>query len=105
MPTNTTVIYPSFYRIFECRSGRWFLKHMEHFYSSCKATVNREDPSIYGVTEQAVVVELFRINGGKSGYYLANFKDRKYYYCGMTLESVKATLLNLGIGRVDPVES
>lgn len=58
----------------------------------------------FGLTEQQVVIELFRINGGKPGYYLANLRDRKYYYCGLEWEDIKTTLQNLGIGRADPVE-
>lgn len=48
-----------------------------------------------------VSIELFRINGGKAGYYLADIKDKKYYYCGLEWEDVKAKLLEIGIGRRD----
>ncbi len=50
-----------------------------------------------------MVIELFRINGGKSGYYLANIRDKKYYYC-IDRDGVKTKLFELGIGRVDPME-
>jgi hypothetical protein len=48
---------------------------------------------------------LFRINGGRQGYYIANIKDNKYYYCGVEWEGVKAKLQELGIGRPDPIEN
>lgn len=59
---------------------------------------------MYGISKQQVVIELFRINGGKLGYYLANLRNKKYYYCGIEVQDVKAKQLNLGIGRADPVE-
>ncbi|MHC5860321.1 hypothetical protein [Nostoc sp.] len=50
------------------------------------------------------MVELFRVNGGKSGFYLANIQGKKYFYCGQKWEDVKAKLRSLGIGRDDPME-
>jgi len=35
---------------------------------------------------------------------LANIKDKQYYYCGKNWEDVKAQLIEVGIGRPDPVE-
>jgi hypothetical protein len=40
-----------------------------------------DDWTNYGITEQKLVIELFRQYGGKLGYYLANLKDKKDYYC------------------------
>jgi hypothetical protein len=57
------------------------------------------------LTKIKVLVELFRINGGKHGLYLADIRDKKYYYCGLDLEDVKAKLRSLGIGRDDPMEN
>ncbi|MBO3462052.1 MAG: hypothetical protein KME33_29790 [Aetokthonos hydrillicola CCALA 1050] len=60
---------------------------------------------MYDISPQQVAIELFRINGGKSGYYLADLRSqKKYYYCGNEPESVKLKLLELGIGRVSPLE-
>lgn len=59
----------------------------------------------FDLTAQKVAIELFRINGGKPGYYLANLRDRKYYYCGSEWKDVGTTLQSLGIGCADPVES
>jgi len=52
-----------------------------------------------------VAIALFRINGGRAGFYLVNLKARKYYYCGVCLSDVKLTLQSLGIGKPDLVES
>ncbi|MBN3949398.1 MAG: hypothetical protein HWQ38_24210 [Nostoc sp. NMS7] len=97
---DTTIIYPSYFRIFECRNGRWFIKNLESFVTT--TTTNHEDiKALYDITEGQIVVELFRINAGKSGYYLANIRDKKYYYC-VDRDGTKNKLLELGIGRVDP---
>jgi hypothetical protein len=57
---------------------------------------------LFGITKNQIVIELFRTGGGKPGYYLANVRDKKYYYCGQDWESVKLTLKELGIGRDEP---
>ena len=102
----TDIIYPSHYRIFECKSGRWNIKNVEVFYGNTNSALDRNDiVSLYGISEQSAVFELFRINGGKTGYYLANLRDKKYYYCGLGLESIKTTLQKLGIGKSDPIGS
>ncbi|MBN3945464.1 MAG: hypothetical protein HWQ38_02790 [Nostoc sp. NMS7] len=54
------------------------------------------------MTKIKVLVELFRINGGRPGLYLADIRDKKYYYCGQDWEEVKAKLRELGIGRDEP---
>lgn len=55
------------------------------------------------LTRMNVMAALFRINGGKPGYYLANLRDKKYYYCGADWELLKVKLRELGIGRDDPL--
>lgn len=100
---DDTIIYPDYFRIFECRNGRWFIKNTEAFVIN--STINHEDiNALYGITEGQIVIELFRINGGKAGYYLANIRDKKYYYC-VDHNGLKSKLLELGIGRIDPLES
>ena len=100
---DDTIIYPSYFRIFECRYGRWFVKNPEAFVIT--STTNHADINLlYGITEKQIVIELFRINGGKSGYYLTNIRDKKYYYC-VDRNGVKSKLLELGIGRIDPLEN
>ncbi|MDB9442061.1 hypothetical protein PN497_11915 [Sphaerospermopsis kisseleviana CS-549] len=48
------------------------------------------------------MIELFRVNGGKNGYYIANIRDKQHYYCGSDWADVKVKLRQLGIGRNDP---
>lgn len=98
-----TIIYPSYFRIFECRAGRWFIKNTEVFIAS-DAAKNDDIASLFGISEQKVIIDLFRINGGKSGFYLANLREKTYHYCGQSREGIKTQLRSLGIGREDPME-
>lgn len=84
----------------------WFGKNLSRvFYNGKNEPMQLENIAAqFGLTDRQVVIELFRINGGKPGYYLANLRDRKYYYCGLEWEDVKATFQGLGIGRADPLE-
>ncbi|WP_041566125.1 hypothetical protein [Nostoc punctiforme] len=100
---DCTIVYPSYFRIFECRVGRWFIKDTEIFIGTENPIKDNDIAALYGVTEQEVVINLFRVNGGKSGFYLANLKDKGYYYCGQNREDLKAKLRTLGIGREDPI--
>ncbi len=102
---NIEICCPIYYQIY-CREGtRWYFQSGKSFYNprqiatDLKSTLVRHD-----LTKTSLVVELFRINGGKPGYYLANLKDKKYYYCGADWSDVKKKLLDLGIGRADPLE-
>lgn len=100
------IIHPAYYQIVRRTENAWDFRHGKVFYSSSSNLVdpaNRERE--YGLTKSKIAIELFRINGGRSGYYLVNLKDRKYYYCGLNLEDVKNTLQQLGIGRPDPLEN
>lgn len=103
----SSIVAPIHYQIYECKSARWFA------FDPSGAFYNPTDTPMklkyverqFGLTAQQVALELFRINGGKAGYYLANLRGKKYYYCGSNWEDVKTTLQSLGIGRADPIES
>ncbi len=93
-------VIPYHYKVYKRKTTRWFTQDASRvFYNSTNVPldlVNVEQQ--FGLTDKQVVIELFRINGGRTGFYLANLRDRKYYYCGLDWESVKTTLYNLGIG-------
>lgn len=101
----SSIVMPFHYQVYEREGVKWFVKDKGSvFYNATSAHMQLEHIAYqFGLTEQQVVIELFRINGGLPGYYLANLKDRKYYYCGVAWENIKQTLQNLGIGRADPV--
>jgi hypothetical protein len=101
--SNSTVIHPDYIRIVERKTGGWLIKTGRLFYKTRKIAVDFQDfELLYGISKQQLIIELFRINGGLLGYYVADLRHKKYYYCGKALEDVKAKLLSLGIGRVDP---
>ena len=98
-------IYPAYFLTVECQGRSWAFTYGEVFYRGEKSTMQLEHrEQEYGLTKEKIVIELFRIGAGKEGYYLVNLRDKKYYYCGVSLKDVKAVLQELGIGRLDPVE-
>ncbi len=98
------IVTPYHYKVYERKESRWFAKDAAKvFYNSTNVPldiINTEQK--FGLTVEQVIIELFRINGGRSGFYLANLRERKYYYCGLSWEGVKTTLQGLGIGRAEP---
>ncbi|MEH2284047.1 MAG: hypothetical protein V7K90_22440 [Nostoc sp.] len=100
---NTIVYHPDYYRIIERVSNGWLFKKGELFHTTLPFAVDMSDfELLYGISKQQVAVELRKINGGKAGYYLAELRNKKYYYCGTEPVGVKSKLLDLGIGREDP---
>ncbi|MGL5875850.1 MAG: hypothetical protein ACRC2R_26415 [Xenococcaceae cyanobacterium] len=94
------LIYPSHFRILQREVDGWTIDRGRVFYNHSGREYNfNEDWIKYGVTKQKLVIELFRQYGGKLGYYLANLRDKKYYYCGLTDEDIQQTLYSLGIGK------
>lgn len=89
------LVYPIYYYVVErdAQVGAWKFKKGESFYNPSEKDINYEEKERYfGLTKPKIATELFRINGGKSGWYLVNMRDRQYYYCGLTRESVKEKL-------------
>lgn len=103
--SDSKIIHPDYIRLVQRVPGGWLFKQGRLFFKRLPVSSTDLDDFklMYGISKQQVTTELFRINGGKLGYYLVNLRDRKYYYCGTEAETVKPSLLSLGIGRVDPV--
>jgi hypothetical protein len=103
--SNSSIIYPDFFRIVERKPNGWLIKKGSVFYKRLPiATSDMADTQLlYGISSEQIITELFRVNGGKLGYYLADLRHRRYYYCGLEWENVKTMLRNLGIGRDDPM--
>jgi hypothetical protein len=51
----------------------------------------------FGLTMPKAAIELFRVNGGKPGYYLINLRKKTYHYCGETRSSINDKLIELGV--------
>ncbi|MDJ0723730.1 MAG: hypothetical protein QNJ38_01300 [Prochloraceae cyanobacterium] len=99
------IVHPLHYQIIEREGTTWFFKEagniLYNHYDRPVELSNIEEK--FNLTKSKIVIELFRINGGRSGFYLVNMRDRKYYYCGKDWDSVKEKFLDLGIGRRDPI--
>lgn len=93
------LVYPAYFRIFCRKTHGWTVQPVSIFYNPKNRNIDPDDLSIYETTPTKVVVELFRQYGGKLGYYLADLRHKKYYYCGLTDEDIQQTLYSLGIGR------
>lgn len=106
--SSTSIVQPLHYLTIERKGTEW------HFQTGGKVIYNPRNAPVsldcdermraFGLNSAKVAIELFRINAGKTGYYLANLRDKKYYYCGFEWQDVKTTLWSLGIGRADPME-
>lgn len=95
---------PIYLQIYEREGTQWFFHGGKTFYNPRGIATDLDSIlEEHGLTKLNVLVALFRINGGKPGLYLANVRDKKYYYCGTEWESIKAKLQELGIGRDDPM--
>lgn len=105
--SETPLVYPAYYRVVrrEIKDvGYWHFRKCEVFYNPSRLTLDFDKAEEhYGTTKSKVIIELFRINGGRVGYYLANLRDKQYYYCGEKEADVRIKLQSLGIGTHDPL--
>ncbi|NJN10822.1 MAG: hypothetical protein HC815_23655 [Richelia sp. RM1_1_1] len=99
---SNEVVCPESHQIFVRELQRWahikgkVVYNPNQKQTSLDATLKR-----FNLTKSQVVCELFKINGGHLGYYLANLREKKYYYYGTEAIDVKVKLLSLGIGRLE----
>lgn len=97
------ILFPAHYRIIKNEGANWYAVGSKLTNAENKPAGLR-DIEQYGLTIEELVTSLFKLNAGRLGYYIANLKDKKYYYCGSTMADVRAKFLDLGIGRRDPLE-
>lgn len=100
--TTDDIVHPDYIRIIERKQEGWLFKAMKPFYTYVPNIDIQDTEMLYGISKQQIVIELFRINGGKFGFYIADLRHKRYYYCGLESESLKPKLLEIGIGRRDP---
>ncbi len=97
---STSIVHPMHYLIVFHSETTWYFKPGSGvFYNHKNVPVSldiEERCARFGLTPAAIMIEFFRLNGGKNGYYLANLKSQKYYYCGPAWSDVKFQLQNLG---------
>ncbi|MBE9178717.1 hypothetical protein IQ268_09105 [Oculatella sp. LEGE 06141] len=103
---SDSLIHPIYYLIVRREGRTWHFSMGTPFYNPLNLPVaaTMEDRLYcYHLTPAKVIIELFRINGGKPGYYLANLRKKSYYFCGENHSDIRQTLQQLGIGRPDPM--
>lgn len=97
------MLYPVYFKVVRREPGAW--------YSPRCSLITLGDRSCgidpanieahYGLTREKIVTELFRRWLGRTGYYLVNMRERRYYYCGLTEADVQAKFHELGFGVAD----
>ncbi len=94
---------PIYYQVYYREGTKWYFQSGKTFYNPNAIATDLESVlARHDLTRAKIQIEFFRLNGGKSGYYVLNLRDKKYYYCGTDWEDVKTTMLGLGIGQKDP---
>lgn len=96
----TSVTFPVYYRVVFREGTKWSIEGSKRSTPNIPLGVEGLQEQ-FGMTNLNLVASLFRINGGRAGYYLADLKDKKYYYCGSTLEDVRDKLLSLGVSQAN----
>ncbi|MFN6560023.1 MAG: hypothetical protein RMY28_009465 [Nostoc sp. ChiSLP01] len=102
-----SVVHPIRFRIIERKitpeRSYWHFLKGKAFYNPQNLPNQGDVEFMFGTTKEDVVLELLKINGGKTGYYLVDLRNKEYYYCGTEFDNVKTKLRSLGIGREDPI--
>ena len=102
------LVFPGYYMVVKAEVRGWGFYEGDLFYNPSSEEISLDPEELldrFGSNMSQIVLELFQVNGGRHGYYLANLRDKKYYYCGEGEDSVKDKLLELGIGRADPTDA
>lgn len=83
--SDLALIHPYYMRVVERKAGGWSFKEGIFFYKRLPISSSdlNDTEFMYGISKRQVVTELFRVNGGKPGYYLADLHHKHYYYCGL----------------------
>jgi hypothetical protein len=106
---SDSLVYPLHYLLVErCERGWVFKPGDAVFYNprNVPVSLNLDDRlARFRLTPAKIMIELFRLRGGKAGHYLVNLRDRRYYYCGEDREDIRTTLQSIGIGKPEPEET
>ncbi|WP_013323922.1 hypothetical protein [Gloeothece verrucosa] len=106
--STTSLTHPLDYLIVRREGATWYFKPGTRiFYNPQNVPVSlalEDRLHRFGLQPTQIMIELFRLNGGKPGYYLVNLRQKHYYYCGLTWNDIKSTFNNLGIGAKESTE-
>jgi hypothetical protein len=92
------IFYPQYIYIVQKTAGEWrFREPSKIIYRGTSEIDLSHRETHYRLTLKQIIIELFKINGGKLGFYLADMKHEKYYYCGTQLDDVREKLISIGV--------
>ncbi|MBW4508325.1 MAG: hypothetical protein KME64_17690 [Scytonematopsis contorta HA4267-MV1] len=102
---DISIVAPVYYRVVRRESTKWHFIIGESFYNPLNLPRLSLDDlfAAYSTSMCEVARELLKINGGKEGLYLVDLMSKNYYYCGNTTQDVKSKLIELGVGREEPL--
>jgi hypothetical protein len=104
---NSKAYTPEHLQIVERDEEQWYFLQPSRIVSPCERILDSDFFTCrerkYGLTKAKMALEFRLLTGGKLGYYLADMKRKRYYYCGEQWEGVRSQLLELGIGKVHPL--
>lgn len=95
------IICPENYIVLRREPGKWIHIAGKNFYNPYGKDISLDGIlARYGLKRAELFRELFKVNAGKLGYYIADVKKRNNYYCGVDKIDIKVKFLSLGIGRI-----
>jgi hypothetical protein len=96
----TTIFTPGYIQVIERTQTGWFQTRPSNVINLSSRSFNSlNKEKYYGLTKTQILTELFQRYQGKLGYYLVNLSDRKFYYCGLTVQDLQDKLFELGINH------
>lgn len=100
MVQQIPIIHPSNYMIVRREGTTWFFSGGgEVILNPRRLPVSLEVSDRldhFGLTMSQAAVELFRLNGGRYGYYLVDMLRKRYFYCGCDRSDVFSKLVEIG---------
>lgn len=93
------VIYPYYWQIYQHIGSKWYRLPANRVSNEPEKFVPQHIEKKFGFTEKEIIVNLFKINSGWQGYYIANLKEHKFFYCGTQWEDVNNTFQSFGVSH------
>lgn len=93
MPTR--IAYPHYWQVYRHEGDKWYHRPP----ARSEQPLPERIEAMFGLTPQEVVNSLFKVNNGWQGFYIANLKERKYFYCGLDWEDVVNKFEALGVSN------
>ena len=105
-------VHPIHFLVVERQSSGWVFKVGNIFYNPSSVVLGSSPSDFltklldrHNLSQSQVITELFKINAGRFGFYIADLRSREFYYCGLSWDDVNHQFKLLGIGRDDPMNT